>query len=664
MRLAPTAGRHVPGNSFLGLFRDLGNRFRVTFAARISLVAILLAEVVPASRGIAQQTAYSHGDPTAVEQQMLELINRARMNPTQEGIILDSLDTWYSRDARTRKPWFFTNLRAEFASYPAAPPLAFHPTLLQAARAHSADMVARNFFDHVNPSGQDPTARASAIGYDAGVGENITGAGATNADEVLHNHFGLLVDYDNIDTAHPLGHRLNVLSTTYSEAGMGLAGVYYGGRITQDFGTAARAYILGVAYNDANGNGAYDLGEGLAGISVRPNIGNWYAVTSASGGFAIPIDAIETVSDNVSLPFPVNGTPWSSVEPYDTAYRQQQIQAAPSLGVTLTWSGGSLSSPRTSSVTIKRPVRRNYRLTGTDGWFYNRSMVTAQNAKADLAASVVITTVPGRRDLSGDTVDDLVLQNGSGQILVWQLDGFGRIGGGFWVYGGGLGDWKVVAVADISGDAFTDLILQNNAGQTLAWLTNGSGAVTSGIWLFQSGLGDWRVVGVADINRDGAADIILQNSAGLILARLTDGRGTPTSWVWVSQNALGDWKVVGVTDMDGDAINDVAFQNAAGQLVVWRLDGTGTPVNLTTGQGLKAGSGFLYSGALGPWRVATVSDMNRDGIPDLVMQYPSGQILAWLLDGTATAVNPGTGAGLKPGSGYIYSGGLGDWRVR
>jgi hypothetical protein len=213
---------------------------------------------------------------------MLELINRARMNPAQEGVLLDTLDTWYSREARTRKPSFFTNLRAEFASYPAAAPLAFHPKLIQAARAHSADMIARNFFDHVNPSGQDPTARGAAVGYDAGIGENLTGAGATNADEVMHNHFGLLVDYDNVDLNYPLGHRLNILSTAYTEAGMGLAGGYYGGRITQDFGGPPRAYIVGVAYNDANGNSAYDPGEGLAGVSVRPDTGNWYAVTSAS----------------------------------------------------------------------------------------------------------------------------------------------------------------------------------------------------------------------------------------------------------------------------------------------------------------------------------------------------------------------------------------------
>ena len=224
-----------------------------------------------ASSAIAQQTQYSHGNPTALEQQSLELINRSRMNPTQEGIILDTVNTWYSQDARARKPSFFTNLRAEFASYPAVAPLAFNPKLIQSARAHSQDMIARNFFSHVNPDGLDPTARAAALGYDVGVGENIDGGGASTEDDILESHFGFMVDYDNIDATHPIGHRQNILDSSYTEIGVGVAGSRSGGRITQDFGGPARSYILGVAYSDSNSNGSYDAGEGLAGITVKPD---------------------------------------------------------------------------------------------------------------------------------------------------------------------------------------------------------------------------------------------------------------------------------------------------------------------------------------------------------------------------------------------------------
>ncbi|MEQ1850626.1 MAG: peptidylprolyl isomerase [Chthoniobacteraceae bacterium] len=329
--------------------------------------------------------------------------------------------------------------------------------------------------------------------------------------------------------------------------------------------------------------------------------------------------------------------------------------------ITLTNTNPSLVPASLNGSTLNLPLTSNrggtarLAVTGTD----------RDGTVVNIPFSVTVTGgATTNTDLSGDAIDDIILQNGAGQILGWAMNGTGGIARWFWLYTAGLGDWRVMKQADVNGDGFTDLILQNNVGQVLAWFFNGNGGLIGATWLFPSGLGDWRVVGVADISQDGAPDIILQNSAGLILARLTDGRGTPTGWAWVSLNTIGDFRVVGVTDINRDAINDVIFQNTAGQILVWLLNGTGSPVNMATGQGLKPGPGFLYSGALGPWRVATVSDMNRDGIPDLVMQYPAGQILAWLLDGTGTAVNLSTGAGLKPGSGFIYTGVLGDWRVR
>ena len=42
-----------------------------------------------------------------------------------------------------------------------------------AAALHSIDMGVRDFFDHTNPDGLDPTQRANAQGYPLGVGENI-----------------------------------------------------------------------------------------------------------------------------------------------------------------------------------------------------------------------------------------------------------------------------------------------------------------------------------------------------------------------------------------------------------------------------------------------------------------------------------------------------------
>jgi hypothetical protein len=57
------------------------------------------------------------------------------------------------------------------------------------------------------------------------------------------------------------------------------------------FGSANTVFITGVAYQDSNSNGVYNPGEGIAGIKIIPDHGGWFAVTSTSGGYAIPVPA-------------------------------------------------------------------------------------------------------------------------------------------------------------------------------------------------------------------------------------------------------------------------------------------------------------------------------------------------------------------------------------
>ena len=68
--------------------------------------------------------------------------------------------------------------------------------------------------------------------------------------------------------------------------------------ITGNFSSANTAaanhfnrFIVGTVWEDSNSNGQYDPGEGLAGVTVMPDKGTYYAVTANSGGYAIPVTA-------------------------------------------------------------------------------------------------------------------------------------------------------------------------------------------------------------------------------------------------------------------------------------------------------------------------------------------------------------------------------------
>ncbi|MFE0445562.1 CAP domain-containing protein [Streptomyces fungicidicus] len=104
-------------------------------------------------------------------------------------------------------------------------PLSPDPRLAAAAQAHSADMVARDFYAHTAPDGSRPWDRAAAAGSTRRtIGENIA-CGQRSAAEVVEGWL------------NSPGHRANILKADFTHIGVGFAG---GGRAgtywTQLFG--------------------------------------------------------------------------------------------------------------------------------------------------------------------------------------------------------------------------------------------------------------------------------------------------------------------------------------------------------------------------------------------------------------------------------------------
>ncbi len=238
-------------------------------------------------------TQYDHGNPTNDEQYMLELINRARANPAAEGEMLATVDDVVLNAAYEHYSVDRNKLRTDFAKYPRRQPLAFNKSLIQSARGHSRDMDSNNFQGHTGSNGSRTRDRVKAAGYpeENYIGENV----AAYSYNTLFGHVSLNVDFgeENKD----LGHRLNIMNFgqfNYAEVGIGIirnehepphTGPYV---ITQDFGRNVVPILLGVVYQDKNGNNFYDPGEGMAGVRIVPSSGEYFAVTSSSGGYAIP----------------------------------------------------------------------------------------------------------------------------------------------------------------------------------------------------------------------------------------------------------------------------------------------------------------------------------------------------------------------------------------
>jgi hypothetical protein len=239
-------------------------------------------------------TAYSHGDPTAEEQYMLELVNRARADPAAEGLRLQS-----TTDPAVLAAYRFfavdvAAMAAQFATYPARPPLAFNADLIAAARAHSQDMARNDFQGHTGSNGSSMVNRVEAAGYTGwnALAENVYAF----AQGVFHGHAGFNADWG----VPSLGHRMNIMNFSstgpvYTEVGIGIvpetaAGTGVGPLlVTENFGRrSGQRFVVGVVFDDANRDGFYDIGEGVGGVTVTTSEGR-LAITSTSGGYAIPL---------------------------------------------------------------------------------------------------------------------------------------------------------------------------------------------------------------------------------------------------------------------------------------------------------------------------------------------------------------------------------------
>ena len=308
--------------------------------------------------------------PTDAEQLFLAEINRARANPAAEGQRLVALAQSDPVLHVATSGWDMSAFLAKISAIPAEPPLAFDTRLIEAARAHSAAMLAQNLQFH-SPSGylNNPSVATAADGqafYPTGAsgwatGENIFAySGNVNSSNLSAyvDYFAaaFLIDWGNPDFSH-LSNELapgpgewnpGGSHYPYSEIGIGLltnvaspnatsSGSNVGPAIvTEDFGWRAGNPILtGVFYYDTNGSGQYTIGEGLGGITIEAvgqngqgtfttttwNSGGYslslppgtYDVSASGGGLASPISATVSLNrDNVAWDNSVPNAPANS----------------------------------------------------------------------------------------------------------------------------------------------------------------------------------------------------------------------------------------------------------------------------------------------------------------------------------------------------------------
>ena len=235
-------------------------------------------------------------------------------------------------------------------------------------------------------------------------------------------------------------------------------------------------------------------------------------------------------------------------------------------------------------------------------------------------------------DFNNDGRADIVWQHTDGRIAVWLMNGL-QMTSGTALAEGAVSDaaWRIVGVWDPNRDGWPDLLWRHSSdGRLSTWTMNGSQLVRGDL-LTPNAVADlnWNVVGTGDFNGDGRPDILWQHDTeGWISVWLMNGL-TLIDGTLLTPGQVVDasWKIVGSGDFNGDGKSDIVWQHqTTGDASVWFMNGT----SMTSGT-LLSPSGVADTS----WKIRAISDINRDGRPDLIWQNIStGYLAAWLMNQT------------------------------
>ena len=282
------------------------------------IVLFLVSVGIGKANWAAAEILYTNaGSPTGLDEEIRWRVNRGRSNTTLENQLRGTA---------------YTDVPAS------AGPLAPNQSLTLAARHQSEDMAKNNLFQHATVPGSayynavtqpQPWDRMTAEGYVwNNAGENIA-AGYSGAEATY------------VGWWNSTGHRQNMYNAALREIGDGYyywSASTYGRYYTMDLGTSGNhVFLTDTLFQDKNGNGVYDSGEGVPAIAVRLMAGSQrqssFDLSSGVGSFAVPIQSISpgavvsvllsnTAATNITLSVPVN---YASLTNFSLAAGQERV---------------------------------------------------------------------------------------------------------------------------------------------------------------------------------------------------------------------------------------------------------------------------------------------------------------------------------------------------
>jgi hypothetical protein len=233
--------------------------------------------------------------------------------------------------------------------------------------------------------------------------------------------------------------------------------------------------------------------------------------------------------------------------------------------------------------------------------------------------------IDGTGDFNSTPGDDILLRSVGGTLAIWETGGIGI--GAPVVIGNAPNTYHNAGIGDFTGDGGDDLLFRNDAGEIVTWAIANNGLAAAPQVLGATSL-CYHIVGIDDFTGDHQADILFRNDDGTIAVWAVANNQL------LSAQAVGStstaYHVVATGDLDGNGAKDILFRGDNGELVEWLLDSTGGLLMAPQSIGTVAAN----------YHVDGTGDLNGDGRDDIIFRDATGTLVEWLMNGTTLAGPP------------------------
>ncbi len=503
--------------------------------------------------------------PTAQEQYMLELVNRARANPNAE--------------AQRQGIGLNDGLASGTINGSAKQALAFNFNLINAARGHSQWMIDQDIFSHTGANGSSARERMVQANYvftgSQAWGENLSHNGTSGTLDLTGS---IASQHDGLFRSE--GHRENILNGNFREIGIGaIQGNFQGLNsllTTQNFArSGSSVFLTGVAFNDAViDDDFYTVGEGLGGINVTAtnSSGQVFSTTTfGSGGYQLAlnpgtyeidftngalgqrvVERTVTIGDlNVKVDLATdqlasndfNGDGQNDLLIYNPQHSWSGIsfmdQNGNVTGTTSLWTGwtpkatGDFNNDGQTDIVIENIENDWYGILYMDG-----SNIQSSQGIVGWSGWDII----GTGNFNNDGTPDILIKHQTQDWYgVWNMGGAdGNIiqsSNGINVWAG----WDIKGAGDFNGDGRTELVAQHKTeGWHGIFELNAEQQIVSSQGI--AGWAGWDIVGTSDQNEDGKTDLLIRHQTqgwqGAVLLNGNQVTGSQGLNIWQGWEAI------------------------------------------------------------------------------------------------------------------------------